>query len=63
MCVCVGSAKSVGSASTEAVRHTSCLAAVSQLPQPGPVTLPDVETDEATHAGASDRKHLNCLSL
>lgn len=42
-----------GPAPTEAVRYTSCPATVSQLPQPGPVALNDLETDEATYAGVT----------
>lgn len=45
-----GPAEGGGPAQTEAVRHSSCPAAVPQLPQPGLVTLSDLETDEAAHA-------------
>lgn len=40
-----------GPAPTEAVCYSSRPAAVHQLPQPEPVTLTDLEADEATHAG------------
>lgn len=49
--VCPGPVEGGGPASAEAVRYSSCSAAVHQLPEPEPVTLTDLETDEATHAG------------
>jgi len=54
ICVCVacpGPAEGGGPVQTEAVRDPSCPAAVPQLPQPGPVTLTDLETHETTYAG------------
>lgn len=52
--LCPGPAEGGGPASAEAVCHSSCPAAVHQLPEPELVTLPDLETDEATHAGGVD---------
>lgn len=49
-----GPAEGGGPASAEAVCHSSCPAAVHQLPEPELVTLTDLETDEATHAGRVD---------
>ncbi len=49
--ICPGPAEGDGPVPAEAVCYSSRPAAVHQLPQPGPVTLTDVETDETTHAG------------
>lgn len=57
--VCAGPAEGGGPAPTEAVHYSSRPAAVPQLPQPGPVTLTDLETDEATHAGETDLEELD----
>lgn len=46
-----GSAESCGPAPSEAVYYSSGLATVSQLLQPGSITLTDLEADEATYAG------------
>lgn len=54
--VCPGSTEGGGPAPAEAVRYSSCSAAVHQLPEPEPVTLTDLETDEATHAGRTGSK-------
>lgn len=49
--VCPGPTEGDGPASAEAVCHSSCPAAVHQLPEPELVPLTDLEADEAAHAG------------
>lgn len=61
--VCPGPAEGGGPASAEAVRHSSCPAAVHQLSEPELVTLADLETDEATHAGRVDSTGLSANYL
>lgn len=46
-----GPAQGGGPASAEAVRHPPSSAAVHQIPEPEPVALAHLETDEAAHAG------------
>lgn len=48
-----GASQGDGPASAEAVRHPPRSAAVHQILEPEPVALAHLETDEATHAGAS----------
>lgn len=48
-----GAPEGGGPAPTEAVRHPPRPAAVPQLPQPGPVPLAHLETDETAHAGTA----------
>lgn len=61
--VCPGPAEGGGPAQAEAVRYSSRPAAVHQLPESGPFTLTDLETDEATHAGrtGSEDSETECV--
>lgn len=59
-----GLAEGGGPVPTEAVCYSSGPTAVPQLPQPGSVTLTDLETDEAAHAGRTCMKEYDlCLFL
>ena len=56
-----GPAEGGGPAQTKAVRYSSSPATEPQIPQSGPVTLSDLEADEATHAGRTGMEECDAV--